>query len=106
SDGKLLASGSEDRTVRVWDAETGQCHQVLKGLGGAVNAVAFCADGCTLATGGFDRTVRLWDLRTGETKTYMDRHATAKQVHSVAFSPNGRILAAGNLDRSIRLWRA
>ncbi|MBI3463022.1 MAG: protein kinase [Planctomycetes bacterium] len=105
ADRKTLASGSQDRTVRLWDLATDETRMTLKGLGGTVNSVAFCADGRTLATGGLDRTVRLWDLYTGETKTYLTRHASAKQIHSVAFSPDGRTLAAGSLDQSIRIWR-
>ena len=65
-DGKTLASGSDDDTVRLWDVATGrQIGNPLTGHTGAVNSVAFSPDGKTLASGSDDDTVRLWDVATG-----------------------------------------
>ena len=61
-DGRRLASGSADRTVRLWDAETGACVRTLEGHRGPVNSVRLSPDGRQVASGSGDRTVRLWLL--------------------------------------------
>ena len=65
-DGSWLATGSEDGTVRIWDAATGQERAILTGHTGWVTAVAVAPDGSWLATGGEDGTVRIWDAATGQ----------------------------------------
>src|SRR5271154_4444846 len=65
-DGSRLASGSNDRTVRVWNTATGQVKQTLKGHSNSVRSVAFSPDGSRLASGSDDRTVRVWNIVTGQ----------------------------------------
>ena len=65
SDGKQLASGSWDRTVRLWDVETGACVRTLEGYGDWVICVCFSPDGKQLVSGSNDKTVRVWDVETG-----------------------------------------
>jgi WD40 repeat protein len=100
-DGKTLASGSYDDTIRLWDVATGRTIRILTGHTG-VYTVAFSPDGKTLASGGADDSVRLWDVATGRTIRILTSHIG--EADSVAFSPDGKILASGNLDHTVRLW--
>ena len=65
-DGRLLASGSADSTVRLWQVASRETLKVLRGHEGRVFGLDFSPDGSVLASGGEDRTVRLWDLASGE----------------------------------------
>jgi eukaryotic-like serine/threonine-protein kinase len=103
-DGKRLAIGSEDHTVKLWDAGAGQELLILKGHSGYVRSVAFSPDGKRLATGGDDRTVKLWD--TGAGQELLTLKGNLGQVMSVAFSPDGKRLATGSVDRMVKLWDA
>ena len=101
-DGQLVASASEDTTVRLWDAKTGVAHQTLKGHTGAVAAVAFSPDGQLVASASFDITVRLWDTKTGSALQTLKGHT--HDVYFVAFSPDGQLVASAWKDTTVRLW--
>jgi WD40 repeat protein len=101
-DGKVLASASVDRTVRLWDVATGNELHTLRGHTSEVRAVAFHPDGRLLASGGHDKTIKLWDPRTGELLRTLTGHTS--NITSLAFAPNGSVLASSSDDTTIRLW--
>ena len=101
-DGKTLASGSRDRTVRLWEVASGKETATLPGHTDTVYSVAFSPDGKTLASGSGDRTVKLWDVASGKEAVTLRGHTDA--ALSVAFSPDGKTLASGSGDRTVRLW--
>ena len=102
-DGQTLASGSLDKTIRLWDATTG-VHKRTLTVDSQVLSVAFSPDGLTLASGIGDKIIRLWDATTGVHKQTLTGHTGP--VWSVAFSLDGLTLASGSHDKTIRLWDA
>nr|POF13754.1 vegetative incompatibility protein het-e-1 [Quercus suber] len=103
-DGQVLASASWDKTVRLWNAVTGEAIQKLEGHDGSIDAVAFSPDGQVLASASDDRTVRLWNAVTGEAMQKLEGHD--RSVNAVAFSPDGQVLASASDDKTMRLWNA
>jgi WD40 repeat protein len=108
-DGKTLASGSFDRTIKIWNLVTGEKIRTLSGHSEAVQSVAISPNGRTLASGSLDHTVKIWNLATGELIRTLSGHSEA--VQSVAISSDGRILASGggefttnNKDNTIKIW--
>ena len=101
-DGKLLASAGYDRTVRIWDAGTGQLKHTLQDHSDSVYGVAFSPDGTLLASAGADRAVKVWDVATGQ-RLYSLNEA-ADWLYAVAWRPDGKHLAAAGVDKSIRIW--
>ena len=103
-DGETLASGSWDRTVRLWDPRTLRHETTLIGHSSEVRSVVFSPDGETLASGSWDRTVRLWDTSTGQLKRTLSGY-NIEHITSIAFSPDGQTIAAGTInDHTIHLW--
>jgi WD40 repeat protein len=100
-DGKVVASGSNNETVRLWDAVTGAPLQTPEGHLNRVMSVAFSPDGKVVASGSYG-TVRLCDAVTGAPLQTFEGHSS--WVWSVAFSPDGKVVASGSYDRTVRLW--
>ena len=101
-DGRLLASASGDRTVRVWDVAAAKCVAVLTGHTDEVFSAVFHPDGKRLASAGRDRAIWLWDLATGQEVARLEGHTN--YVFSLAFSPDGTSLASGSGDGTVRIW--
>lgn len=105
-DGKLLATGSADKLIRLWQVQgtSSSPDLTLAGHTGIVYTVAFSPDGKLLASGSNDMTVRLWSLPDGKPfgKPLSDQTAS---ITGVAFSPDGRVLASGSSDGTVNVWR-
>ena len=101
-DGKQLASGSGDKTIKIWDVTTGKVLNTLKGHESRVWSVGFSPDGKKLASGSDDKTIKIWDVTTGKVLNTLKGHES--RVWSVGFSPDGQQLASGSDDKTIILW--
>jgi len=111
-DGRLLASGSADCSVKLWQITPSATtaisnepppHTCLEGHTAPIYTLAFSPDGNSLATGGFDENVGLWDVQTRQCQIILHLHKN--WVRAVAFSPNGKTLVSGGNDHMIGLWR-
>jgi general transcriptional corepressor TUP1 len=105
-DGRLVAAGSLDRIVRLWDVQSGYFLERYEGHTDSVYSVAFSPDGNSLASGSLDKTLKLWDISDTRFRTKCRSTFTGHTdfVLSVAFSPNGNWLISGSKDRSVQFW--
>ena len=103
-DGRRIASGSLDKTVRVWDAVTGKQAYIYHGHSDAVYAVDWSPDSKRIASGSADKTVQVWDATTGsQTYTHLGHTDT---VTTVNWSPDGTHIASGSADKTVQVWDA
>ncbi len=101
-DGRTLATGSDDNTLRLWDPRTGQERAVLTGHNGAVFAVAFAHSGTFLVSGGGDGAIRLWNV--AERREEEGLPLRNGNVRRVAISRDDRILAVASNTQGVELW--
>jgi len=98
----ILATGSSDGLVRLWDIASGYSTKILQGHTDWVWSVSFSPDGSILASGSDDNSIKLWDVISGYCITTINDHSGG--VISVTFSPDGQTLASASRDMSVKLW--
>ncbi|KAJ7136930.1 WD40-repeat-containing domain protein, partial [Mycena epipterygia] len=105
-DGQYIVSGSDDKTVRIWDTESGAAvGEPLSGHTDWVRSVSFSPDGKHIVSGSDDNTVRIWDA---ESKTAIGKplEGHTSPINSVTFSPDGKHIVSGSRDHTMRIWDA
>ena len=103
-DGKRIVSASDDKTSRIWDAQTGRELQKLVGHTDEVNSASFSPDGKHIVSASSDETVRIWDSQTGCELQIMRGHT--RPVISASFSPDGKRIVSASNDSTVRIWDA
>lgn len=98
----LLASSSEDASIKLWDSDTGQFEKTFKGHTGTINYLSFDPQGKYLASCSSDLTIKLWDLQLNSCVKTL--HGHEHSVSSVEFLPNSDLLVSASRDKSIKLW--
>lgn len=101
-DGRTLASGGFDGTVRLWEVDSGLEKAALRQHRDQVGAIAFSPDGRLLASGSHDATIKLWDVATGEDLATLCGHTGT--ITCVGFDHTGRWIASAGHDQTVRLW--
>ncbi|GAB4531313.1 MAG: caspase family protein [Pleurocapsa sp.] len=101
-DGKIIASASWDKTIKLWDVENDKLITTLTGHQNAVNTIAFSPDGKTLISGGEDKTIKLWNLETDKLITTLTGHTDS--IKTVTVSPDNKLIASAGYDNKIKIW--
>jgi WD40 repeat protein len=102
--GRYLASGGQDRSIRIWDVVSGETIQTLSGFSGAVGSVSWSPDESRLVTADRSNTVRIWDVQDGQELLRLVGHTDL--VNTAVYSPDGEIILTASSDHTARLWDA
>jgi WD40 repeat protein len=102
SDNSKIVSGSSDRTIKLWDLDTGKLLNTLEGHTNHVNSVATTSDNSKIVSGSSDRTIKLWDLDSGKLLNTLEGHRGP--IHSVAITSDNSKIVSGSDDKTIKVW--
>ena len=102
-DGKILASSSLDKTIRLWQMPNGKLLRTLTGHTYTVNGISFSPDGKILASSSSDKTIRLWQMPDGRPLATLSCYTYG--LNKISFSNDGQLLASCSNDKTIRLWQ-
>lgn len=100
-EGKILVTGGDTKTIRVWDIETEQIRHCFQGHSQSVYSVDYSRDGKYIASGSGDKTVRIWNAENGQCIHLFN---VSEEVTSVAISSDSRHVAAGSIDKTVYIW--
>ena len=103
-DGRRIVSASEDNTLKVWDAETGEERFTLEGHTGVVTSCAYSSDGRRIVSASWDNTLKVWDVETGHELFTLKGHR--HWVLSCAYSPDSRRIVSASWDNTLKVWDA
>lgn len=103
--GKWLASGSFDKTIKLWNMQTGTLLETLTAHEGTVSSLVFTPDGSRLVSGSIDHTIRIWRLQPAIQEYVLTQFADAVMSLSLALSPDGQAIISGSDDHTIKLWQ-
>ncbi|CVK96738.1 related to vegetatible incompatibility protein HET-E-1 [Fusarium mangiferae] len=101
-DDQFLASGGNDKTVKVWDIAAGVCRHTLEGHDDTIYSITYLPDGKSLASA--SNAIKIWDTKSGLCLRTLEGHDS--HVNSVASSPDGQYLASGSYDQTIKIWNS
>ncbi|KAJ3127168.1 hypothetical protein HK100_009892 [Physocladia obscura] len=101
---QFVVSGSNDKTVKVWNAKTGIVQKILEGHSDYVHAIAISTDEQFIVSGSEDSTVKIWDVQTGALQRTLKGHSYA--VTAVAISTDGQFVVSGSEDKTVKIWDA
>ena len=103
-DGNYIVSGSDDKSLIIWDAKTGKKIRVLEGHTNLVSCLAYSPDGNYIVSGSVDKSLIIWDAKTGEKIKLLEGHTLP--INCVAYSPDGKYIVSGSADESLIIWDA
>jgi WD40 repeat protein/transcriptional regulator with XRE-family HTH domain/energy-coupling factor transporter ATP-binding protein EcfA2 len=103
-DGTRIATASQDKTAKIWDAATGELLLTLSGHSESVNDVIYSPDGTQIATASQDKTAKIWDAASGQLLLTLSGHA--ESVHAVIYNSDGTRLVTASDDKTARVWDA
>ena len=101
-DGLTAISASNDKTLKIWDIDSGTEVRTLTGQTESVNAVAIAPDGKTAISASDDRTLKIWDIESGTERLTLTGHTSS--VTAVAIAPDGKTAISASDDRTLKIW--
>jgi WD40 repeat protein len=104
-DNKMIVSGSYDKTIKIWNSETGACFRTLEGHTDRVTCLATIYQGIQIVSGSYDKTVKIWNSKTGECISTLEGHTGAVLCLATMVPSSGYIqIVSGSSDKTIKIW--